>query len=164
MAWSKAISDDGIAHLIGTCPRAYVEQVRSFADDPGDERAVALDAFKSYLDSIPSGKRFGGNTYFVKDVVGRSGFGIGSAGLLAYIAAVITDDDEVVRSLTRFAMSYARSRPGKITGCSSTPSAEARSRAAESGSGGRCTGLAPTDYNPQLWVCKLHFTITEEER
>jgi uncharacterized protein (DUF2252 family) len=139
MAWSKAISDDDIAHLIGTYLRAYVKQVRSFADNPGDEgvrleldstegvlhevllrarlrtridllesitsvdnyerrfahgpgvrelpddeHAVVLDAFKSYLDTIPSAKRFGGNTYFVKDVVGRSGFGIGSAGLPAY--------------------------------------------------------------------------------
>jgi uncharacterized protein (DUF2252 family) len=36
------------------------------------------------LDTIPQGKRFGGNTYNVKDIVGRSGFGIGSAGLPAY--------------------------------------------------------------------------------
>ncbi len=139
MAWSKAISDDDIAHLIGTYLRAYVRQVRSFADNPGDEgvrlqldstegvlhevllrarlrtrtgllstmtkvedyerrfaggpgvrelaedeRALAREAFVSYLDSIPSGKRFGGNTYNVKDLVGRSGFGIGSAGLPAY--------------------------------------------------------------------------------
>jgi uncharacterized protein (DUF2252 family) len=139
MAWSKAISDDDITHLIGTYLRAYVRQVRSFADNPGDEgvrleldstegvlhevllrarmrtrielldtvtsvdnydrkfahgpgvrelpddeREAVLDAFKSYLDTIPSGKRFGGNTYFVKDAVGRSGFGIGSAGLPAY--------------------------------------------------------------------------------
>lgn len=139
MAWSKAISDDDIARLIGTYLRAYVHQVRSFADNPGDEmvrlqldstegtlhevllrarlrtridlldtmtavdeyerrfshgpgvreldaaeRELALGAFESYLDSIPPGKRFGGNTYQVKDVVGRSGFGIGSAGLPAY--------------------------------------------------------------------------------
>jgi uncharacterized protein (DUF2252 family) len=139
MAWSKAISDDDIAHLIGSYLRSYVRQVRSFAENPGDEgvrlqldstegvlhevllrarmrtridlldtmtsvddyerrfahgpgvreldedeRTVAREAFESYLDSIPPGKRFGGNTYFVKDVVGRSGFGIGSAGLPAY--------------------------------------------------------------------------------
>jgi uncharacterized protein (DUF2252 family) len=139
MAWSKAISDDDIAHLIGTYLKAYVRQVRSFADNPGDEgvrlqldstegllhevllrarlrtrielldsmttideyerrfahgpgvRSLPADehevvraAFESYLDTIPSAKRFGGNTYFVKDVVGRSGFGIGSAGLPAY--------------------------------------------------------------------------------
>ena len=143
MAWSKAISDDDIAHLIGTYLRAYVRQVRSFADNPGDEgvrlqldstegvlrevllrarlrtridllgsmtavadyerrfthgpgvrtlhateHAIAREAFESYLDSIPAGKRFGGNTYHVKDLVGRSGFGIGSAGLPAYTVLV----------------------------------------------------------------------------
>jgi uncharacterized protein (DUF2252 family) len=139
MAWSKAISDDDIAHLIGTYLRAYVRQVRSFADNPGDEGvrlqldstegvlhevllrarmrtridlldsvtsvddyerrfahgpgvrtleedecAVVRAAYESYLDSIPAAKRFGGTTYVVKDMVGRSGFGIGSAGLPAY--------------------------------------------------------------------------------
>jgi uncharacterized protein (DUF2252 family) len=143
MAWSKAISDDDIAHLIGTYLRAYVRQVRSFAENPGDEgirlqldstegvlhevllrarmrtrielldsmttvdeyerrfahgpgvrllpsaeEAVVRTAFESYLDTIPSGKRFDGNTYFVKDIVGRSGFGIGSAGLPAYTVLV----------------------------------------------------------------------------
>ncbi|HEV7651259.1 MAG TPA: DUF2252 domain-containing protein [Actinophytocola sp.] len=48
------------------------------------ERATVLRAFESYLDTIPRGKRFTGNDYVVKDVVGRSGFGIGSAGLPAY--------------------------------------------------------------------------------
>ncbi|MFC4855683.1 DUF2252 domain-containing protein [Actinophytocola glycyrrhizae] len=143
MAWSKAISDDDIAHLIGTYLRAYVRQVRSFADNPGDEgvrlqldstegtlhqvllrarlrtrtallstmtkvedyerqfsrgpgvrelseaeRSVAAAAFESYLDSIPAGKRFPPATYRVKDLVGRSGFGIGSAGLPAYSVLV----------------------------------------------------------------------------
>jgi len=41
-------------------------------------------AFASYLDTIPTGKRASSRTYAVKDVVGRSGFGIGSAGLHAY--------------------------------------------------------------------------------
>jgi uncharacterized protein (DUF2252 family) len=139
MAWSKAISDDDIEHLIRTYLTEYVHQVRWFADNPGDEgvrlqldstegvlhevllrarlrtrtgllstmtkvedyerrfavgpgvrelapeeRELARAAFESYLDSIPPGKRFGGNTYNVKDLVGRSGFGIGSAGLPAY--------------------------------------------------------------------------------
>jgi uncharacterized protein (DUF2252 family) len=143
MAWSKAISDGDIAHLIGSYLRSYVRQVRSFADNPGDEgvrlqldstegvlhevllrarlrtriellesmtavsdyerrfvqgpgvrelpedeQKVVRAAFESYLDTIPKGKRFGGNTYFVKDLVGRTGFGIGSAGLPAYTALV----------------------------------------------------------------------------
>jgi uncharacterized protein (DUF2252 family) len=139
MAWSKAVSDDDIAALLGTYLRAYVRQVRDYSANPGDElvrlqldstegvvhdvllkarmrtridlldtlttvsdyerrftrrlgvrelddgeRAVALRAFETYLDTIPRGKRFAGNTYQIKDVVGRSGFGIGSAGLPAY--------------------------------------------------------------------------------
>ncbi|QFU85422.1 DUF2252 domain-containing protein [Amycolatopsis sp. YIM 10] len=51
--------------------------------DPA-ERAAVERAYESYLDTIPPGKRFGSATYRVKDVVGRKGFGIGSAGLPAY--------------------------------------------------------------------------------
>ncbi|MGH3761542.1 DUF2252 domain-containing protein [Actinophytocola sp.] len=53
-----------------------------------DERAEVLRAFESYLDTIPRGKRFESHTYQVKDVVGRTGFGIGSAGLPAYSVLV----------------------------------------------------------------------------
>ncbi|OXM50703.1 DUF2252 domain-containing protein [Amycolatopsis alba] len=139
LAWSKAISDDDIETLIGTYLRAYVKQVREYAERPGDElvrlqldstegvlhgvllrarlktridlldevttvedydrrfrrgpgvrvleeaeRETAIAAFESYLDTIPENKRFGSITYRVKDIVGRSGFGIGSAGLPAY--------------------------------------------------------------------------------
>ncbi|MEU5692971.1 DUF2252 domain-containing protein [Actinosynnema sp. NPDC020468] len=50
-----------------------------------DERARVERAFEAYLDTIPSGKRAASSlSYAVKDVVGRSGFGIGSAGLPAY--------------------------------------------------------------------------------
>lgn len=49
-----------------------------------DERALVMQAFTEYLDTIPEHKRFGSITYEVKDVVGRKGFGIGSAGLPAY--------------------------------------------------------------------------------
>lgn len=139
LAWSKAFPDDAIAELIDTVARAYIDQVREFAANPGDElfklhlgstegqlhevlqrarlrtRVDLLDnlttienydrrfrdgpgvrrlddaehdevhaAYQSYLDTIPQSKRFGSTTYRVKDVVGRSGFGIGSAGLPAY--------------------------------------------------------------------------------
>jgi uncharacterized protein (DUF2252 family) len=53
-----------------------------------DERAKAIDAFERYLETIPAGKRFSGVTYTVKDVAGRSGFGIGSAGLPAYTVLI----------------------------------------------------------------------------
>jgi uncharacterized protein (DUF2252 family) len=49
-----------------------------------EERAVVDAAFESYLETIPGSKRLGSLTYELKDVVGKSGFGIGSAGLPAY--------------------------------------------------------------------------------
>jgi uncharacterized protein (DUF2252 family) len=49
-----------------------------------DERAKACAAFERYLETIPGTKRFRGIVYKVKDIIGRSGFGIGSAGLPAY--------------------------------------------------------------------------------
>lgn len=63
---------------------------RRFAEGPevrrlgGVEREAALAAFADYLSTIPSSKREHSLSYRVKDVVGRSGFGIGSAGLRAY--------------------------------------------------------------------------------
>ncbi|WP_434439207.1 DUF2252 domain-containing protein [Lentzea sp. E54] len=51
---------------------------------PAEVRDSVEQAFQSYLDTIPTGKRASSRTYAVKDVVGRSGFGIGSAGLHAY--------------------------------------------------------------------------------
>jgi uncharacterized protein (DUF2252 family) len=53
-----------------------------------DERAKVTAAFERYLESIPEAKRFRGVTYTVKDVAGRSGFGIGSAGLPAYTVLI----------------------------------------------------------------------------
>jgi uncharacterized protein (DUF2252 family) len=63
---------------------------RAFRDGSGvrrlddTERTLVLAAFERYLDTIPEDKRSRSITYAVKDVVGRSGFGIGSAGLPAY--------------------------------------------------------------------------------
>ncbi|MBT2211888.1 MULTISPECIES: DUF2252 domain-containing protein [Actinomadura] len=48
------------------------------------ERAKVEAAYQDYLNTIPAEKRFGSLTYEVKDIVGASGFGIGSAGLSAY--------------------------------------------------------------------------------
>ncbi len=49
-----------------------------------DEKAGVQAAFEAYLETIPEAKRFRSLTYEVKDIVGRQGFGIGSAGLPAY--------------------------------------------------------------------------------
>ncbi len=63
---------------------------RVFADGPGvrrlerDEYDEVCDAYQRYLDTIPESKRQESISYAVKDIVGRSGFGIGSAGLPAF--------------------------------------------------------------------------------
>jgi uncharacterized protein (DUF2252 family) len=48
------------------------------------ERAMVHTSYEAYLETIPETKRFRSLTYQVKDIVGRQGFGIGSAGLPAY--------------------------------------------------------------------------------
>jgi uncharacterized protein (DUF2252 family) len=65
--------------------------VRRFDDHPPTRRlgkrehARVLAAFERYLDTIPDDKRFDRALFYdVRDVVGKSGFGIGSAGLPAY--------------------------------------------------------------------------------
>jgi uncharacterized protein (DUF2252 family) len=66
------------------------EYARHFREAPGvrrlddDERAVVEAAYQAYLETIPGSKQLGSLTYELKDVVGRTGFGIGSAGLPAY--------------------------------------------------------------------------------
>jgi uncharacterized protein (DUF2252 family) len=54
-------------------------------DLEADERERVLAAYGRYLDTIPPDKREARPIFYeVKDVVGRTGFGIGSAGLTAY--------------------------------------------------------------------------------
>ncbi len=49
------------------------------------ERAKVVAAFEAYLDTIPEDKRFDRELFYeLRDVAGKSGFGIGSAGLPAY--------------------------------------------------------------------------------
>src|SRR4051812_30714947 len=67
------------------------EGVRRFDDLPSvrrlgkREHARVLAAFERYLETIPDDKRFDRTLFFdVRDVGGKSGFGIGSAGLPAY--------------------------------------------------------------------------------
>ena len=63
---------------------------RRFRDGPGvrrlegDEFEEVCAAYHEYLETIPSKKRQQSVSYEVKDVVGRTGFGVGSAGLPAY--------------------------------------------------------------------------------
>ncbi|GAB3668108.1 DUF2252 domain-containing protein [Nocardioides korecus] len=52
---------------------------------PAKERAAVEHAFAAYLDTIPVSKRFDRELFYdLRDAVGKSGFGIGSAGLPAY--------------------------------------------------------------------------------
>src|ERR671912_1688 len=66
------------------------EVERRFRRNPGvreldeAERARVQAAYEAYLETIPETKRFRSLTYQVKDIVGRQGLGIGSAGLPAY--------------------------------------------------------------------------------
>src|ERR671915_510658 len=69
---------------------AVKDDDRGFKDGPGvrrlddDEREEVLAAYESYLETIPEQKRQHSVSYEVKDIVGRTGFGIGSPGLPAY--------------------------------------------------------------------------------
>jgi uncharacterized protein (DUF2252 family) len=111
-AYRRSDDDDYALHLDNTegpihtalvtarlCRRAdlldgltlVVDGTRRFREDgsvralPKRERAKVVAAFERYLDSIPEQKRFDrGLFYDLRDVVGKSGFGIGSAGLPAY--------------------------------------------------------------------------------
>ena len=65
--------------------------VRRFDEDASirrlsrSERTKVVRAFKGYLETIPDDKRFDRRLFYdLRDVVGKSGFGIGSAGLPAY--------------------------------------------------------------------------------
>jgi uncharacterized protein (DUF2252 family) len=52
---------------------------------PKRERAKVEKAFAAYVETIPRSKRFDRELFYeLRDVVGKSGFGIGSAGLPAY--------------------------------------------------------------------------------
>jgi uncharacterized protein (DUF2252 family) len=65
--------------------------IRRFAEDDStrrlgrEERSEVVAAFRAYLDTIPESKRFDRDLFYeLRDVVGKTGFGIGSAGLPAY--------------------------------------------------------------------------------
>ena len=51
---------------------------------PSDERTAVVEAFAEYQETIPDLKRGSRVMFDVLDVVGKAGFGIGSAGLPAY--------------------------------------------------------------------------------
>jgi uncharacterized protein (DUF2252 family) len=78
------------AEILDTMTSVH-DGVRLFDDDPSvrrlgkREQGRVLEAFEAYLETIPESKRFDRALFYeVRDVVGKSGFGIGSAGLPAY--------------------------------------------------------------------------------
>jgi len=69
----------------------FEEHTRVFNEDSSirrlgqPERRKVERAFAAYLETIPEDKRFDRELFYeVRDVVGKSGFGIGSAGMPAY--------------------------------------------------------------------------------
>ena len=67
------------------------DNVRIFREDSSirrlgkTERVKVMRAFDRYLETIPDSKKFDRELFYdVRDVVGKAGFGIGSAGLPAY--------------------------------------------------------------------------------
>ncbi len=105
------------------------EGVRVFTGDatirplPKRERAAVEKAFAAYLETIPRSKKVDRELFYdLRDAVGKSGFGIGSAGLPAYNLLVegysqALDNDVVlsmkqanVPALSRFVDSEAISR------------------------------------------------------
>jgi uncharacterized protein (DUF2252 family) len=74
---------DELTHVEGGL-RVFTEDA-SVRHLSGSERAAVEDAFAAYLETIPESKRFDRQLFYdLRDVVGKSGFGIGSAGLPAY--------------------------------------------------------------------------------
>lgn len=73
--------------IVDDCDRKFRELpgVRRLGDD---ERAKVEGAFDAYLETIPRAQRFHGIAYDVKDVIAKTGFGIGSAGLPAYTVLI----------------------------------------------------------------------------
>ena len=74
---------DGITELTdGTRRFREVDSTRKLART---ERDKVVRAFERYLETIPEDKHFDRDLFYdLRDVVGKSGFGIGSAGLPAY--------------------------------------------------------------------------------
>lgn len=73
--------------VVDECDRRFRE-VAGVGRLDDDERAKVEDAFTRYLDTIPKAQRFRGIAYDVKDVVTKTGFGIGSAGLPSYTVLI----------------------------------------------------------------------------
>jgi uncharacterized protein (DUF2252 family) len=78
------------------------------------ERSEVLEAFARYLETIPADKRLPDGAYAVVDVVGRSGFGIGSAGLPAYNVLIEGFDEALENDVVLSLKQAVRAAPGRV--------------------------------------------------
>ena len=83
------------ADLLAGATRVEADGSRRLSEDASvrrlgkQERARVVDAFERYLETIPGSKRFDRALFYdLHDVAGKSGFGIGSAGLPAFTLLV----------------------------------------------------------------------------
>jgi uncharacterized protein (DUF2252 family) len=80
------------------------------------ERAEVEEAFGAYLETIPEIKRQHSVSYAVKDVIGRSGLGIGSAGLPAY-SLLVEGRTQALENDVVLSMKQGNvAAPSKVTG------------------------------------------------
>ncbi|KHL16046.1 uncharacterized protein (DUF2252 family) [Mumia flava] len=96
---------------------------RRFVDDTtvrhldAAERSQVLAAFDRYLETIPADKLSGRAVYYdVKDVVAKSGFGIGSAGLPAYNVLIEGFDQALENDIVLSMKQGNRSAVGRVVG------------------------------------------------
>jgi len=73
--------------VVDECDRRFRE-VSGVGRLDDDERTKVEAAFDKYLETIPKTQRFRGIAYDVKDVIAKTGFGIGSAGLPSYTVLI----------------------------------------------------------------------------
>jgi uncharacterized protein (DUF2252 family) len=73
--------------VVDECDRRFRE-VSGVGRLDDDERNKVEAAFDKYLETIPKTQRFRGIAYDVKDVIAKTGFGIGSAGLPSYTVLI----------------------------------------------------------------------------
>ncbi|GAA4886092.1 DUF2252 domain-containing protein [Actinomycetospora straminea] len=93
---------------------------RVFRAGPGvrrlddEERAEVLAAYEGYLGTIPHAKRWPDTAYGVHDVVGRSGFGIGSAGLPAYNVLIEGPNEALDNDIVLSMKQAVRAAPSRV--------------------------------------------------
>jgi uncharacterized protein (DUF2252 family) len=73
--------------VVDECDRRF-RQLSGVSRLDDESRKKVEEAFSRYLDTIPKSQRFRGIAYEIKDVIAKTGFGIGSAGLPSYTVLI----------------------------------------------------------------------------